>query len=112
MAPTQHIQPRQPNPGPTPSCTHHLAVRQILNLMHACAASGTSSLPEAAAAAGDGGVRGAVAAAGALNRGNAEWGAADGRVGLVQAYNHVIRVCGDAGGTELALELLEEMHRR
>lgn len=54
----------------------------------------------------------AAAPAATSSRGNEEWGPADGRAGLVQAYNHVIRVCGDAGGTELALGLLEEMHRR
>lgn len=78
--------------------------------MHTCAANGCSNMPEAGAA-GDGGVHGAAAATAVSNRGNEEWGA-DGRAGLIQAYNHVIRVCGDAGGTEVALGLLEEMHRR
>lgn len=32
--------------------------------------------------------------------------------GLVQAYNQVIRTCGSAGGADVALALIEEMHRR
>lgn len=79
--------------------------------MHACAASGTSGMPEPGTA-GDGGVHEVEAAAAVWNRGSDEWGGAGGRAGLVQSYNHVIRVCGEAGGIELVLGLLEEMHRR
>ena len=34
------------------------------------------------------------------------------KAGLVQAYNHLIRACTSVGGVDVALELVEEMHRR
>ena len=34
------------------------------------------------------------------------------KTGLVQAYNHLIRACTSVGGVDVALELVEEMHRR
>lgn len=79
--------------------------------MHACAEAGSAELTSA----GDEKARGAPAEATKTvtgPRGNEEWGLEGGCAGLVQAYNHVIRVCGDAGGTELALGLLQDMHQR
>lgn len=94
---------------------HH----QILDLMHACAADSERERErereKRPAPEGDRGGESGAAAATVSGSGNGnvdEWGSGGGRAGLVQAYNHVIRVCGDAGGTEMALELLEEMHRR
>ncbi|CAM9870079.1 unnamed protein product [Scytosiphon promiscuus] len=75
--------------------------------MHSCAAS--------AEPARDGGVDTESAVSGIpgkTGKAGKEWGGEGGSTGLVQAYNHVIRVCGDAGGTQLALALLDEMHRR
>lgn len=83
--------------------------------MHACAANAELAPTGDDENEARGGPAEDTATAAAVSRGprgNEEWGPGDGCTGLVQAYNHVIRVCGDAGGTELALRLLEAMPRR
>ncbi|CAB1097375.1 unnamed protein product [Ectocarpus sp. CCAP 1310/34] len=78
----------------------------VLDLMHACAASAQpADNPPGFNRTLEGG-RESVG-------GDAHWGADGGSSsGLVQAYNHVIRACGAAGGAEFVLALLQEMHRR
>ncbi|CAM9221077.1 unnamed protein product [Ectocarpus fasciculatus] len=79
---------------------------QILDLMHACAAG-------AQPACNPRGFHGAPEGSRVSGGGDADWGPDGGSSsGLVQAYNHVIRACGAAGGTEFVLALLQEMHRR
>ncbi|CBJ48529.1 conserved unknown protein [Ectocarpus siliculosus] len=78
----------------------------ILDLMHACEA-------RAQPADNPPGINGALEGGRESVGGDADWGPDGGSSsGLVQAYNHVIRACGAAGGTEFVLALLQEMHRR
>lgn len=97
--------PRRPPPRLRRSPLRY-PLPQILDLMHACAAS-------AQPADNPPGINGALEGGRESVGGDADWGPDGGSSsGLVQAYNHVIRACGAAGGTEFVLALLQEMHRR
>lgn len=89
-------------------------LRQMLDVMHACAATSASSCDEATAGdTGDSVTRwGVPVAPGSERIGNDEWGPGRGEQGIVQAYNYVIRTCGKAGGSEMALDLIQQMHKR
>ncbi|CAM9822017.1 unnamed protein product [Ectocarpus sp. 8 AP-2014] len=101
--------PRDFSAGLTAACfggAEWSSIVQMLDLMHACAASAQpADNPPGFNRTLEGG-RESVG-------GDAVWGPDGGSSsGLVQAYNHVIRACGAAGGTEFVLALLQEMHRR
>lgn len=88
---------------------------QMLDVMHACAENSAEAHADAGPRSGPvGGNEVGVQepASALLWRGNTEWGPGGGEGGLVQAYNHVMRVCGKAGGAELTLTIVDEMHHR
>lgn len=88
----------------------------MLDVMHACAANSSGknadAAPRSGPVAGGNEVGVQEPASASLWRGNTEWGPGGGEGGLVQAYNHVMRVCGKAGGAELTLAIVDEMHHR
>lgn len=85
----------------------------MLDRMHACAGNSASSALDAATGSDSDSITGGVPVpAGSSERGNDEWGTGRGEAGIVQAYNYVIRTCGKAGGSEMALDLIQQMHTR
>ncbi|CAM9264632.1 unnamed protein product [Laminaria digitata] len=108
--------PRDFSAGLTSACfggAEWSSIEQMLDRMHACAGNSASSALDAATGGDSDSITGGVPVpAGSSERGNDEWGTGRGEAGIVQAYNYVIRTCGKAGGSEMALDLIQQMHKR
>lgn len=82
----------------------------MLDRMHACAANYASALDSPSCTSDSNPEGGPVPTR--SDKGSDEWGPGRGEAGIVQAYNYVIRTCGKAGGSEMALDFIQQMHKR